>query len=104
MQQKLNEYEAKLDNINNANNKPLRNNNQSDNNSINNKAMNELKSNIAEIKNIYERDKKDKENSTQKLSEKIKDLENKLPKNKGKDSDSNKLISLEKKLKALEKK
>ena len=103
LQQKLNEYETKLDNINNTNNKSLRNSNKSDNN-INNKALNDLKSNIAEIKNLYEKDKKDKENSIQKLSEKIKDLENKLPKNKGKDSDSNKVISLEKELKALENK
>ena len=102
LQQKLNEYETKLDNINNTNNKSLRNSNKSDNN-INNKALNDLKSNIAEIKNLYEKDKKDKENSIQKLSEKIKDLENKLPKNKGKD-DSNKVISLEKELKALENK
>ena len=102
LQQKLNEYETKLDNINNTNNKSLRNSNKSDNN-INNKALNDLKSNIAEIKNLYEKDKKDKENSIQKLSEKIKDLENKLPKNKGKD-DSNKLTSLEKELKALENK
>ena len=100
LQQKLNEYETKLDNINNTNNKSLRNSNKSDNN-INNKALNDLKSNIAEIKNLYEKDKKDKENSIQKLSEKIKDLENKLPKNQGKD-DSNKLTSLEKELKALE--
>ena len=103
LQQKLNEYETKLDNINNTNNKSLRNSNKSDNN-INNKALNDLKSNIAEIKNLYEKDKKDKENSIQKLSEKIKDLENKLPKNKGKDDDSNKLTSLEKELKALENK
>ena len=103
LQQKLNEYETKLDNINNTNNKSLRNSNKSDNN-INNKALNDLKSNIAEIKNLYEKDKKDKENSIQKLSEKIKDLENKLPKNKGKDADSNKVISLEKELKALENK
>ena len=103
LQQKLNEYETKLDNINNTNNKSLRNSNISDNN-INNKALNDLKSNIAEIKNLYEKDKKDKENSIQKLSEKIKDLENKLPKNKGKDADSNKVISLEKELKALENK
>ena len=103
LQQKLNEYETKLDNINNNNNKSLRNSNKSDNN-INNKALNDLKSNIAEIKNLYEKDKKDKENSIQKLSEKIKDLENKLPKNKGKDVDSNKVISLEKELKALENK
>ena len=102
LQQKLNEYETKLDNINNTNNKSLRNSNKSDNN-INNKDLNDLKSNIAEIKNLYEKDKKDKENSIQKLSEKIKDLENKLPKNKGKD-DSNKVISLEKELKALENK
>ena len=102
LQQKLNEYETKLDNINNTNNKSLRNSNKSDNN-INNKALNDLKSNIAEIKNLYEKDKKDKENSIQKLSEKIKDLENKLPKNKGKD-DSNKVVSLEKELKALENK
>ena len=102
LQQKLNEYETKLDNINNTNNKSLRNSNKSDNN-INNKDLNDLKSNIAEIKNLYEKDKKDKENSIQKLSEKIKDLENKLPKNKGKD-DSNKLTSLEKELKALENK
>ena len=101
LQQKLNEYETKLDNINNTNNKSLRNSNKSDNN-INNKALNDLKSNIAEIKNLYEKDKKDKENSIQKLSEKIKDLENKLPKNKG--DDSNKLTSLEKELKALENK
>ena len=101
LQQKLNEYETKLDNINNTNNKSLRNSNKSDNN-INNKDLNDLKSNIAEIKNLYEKDKKDKENSIQKLSEKIKDLENKLPKNKGKDADSNKVISLEKELKALE--
>ena len=103
LQQKLNEYETKLDNINNTNNKSLRNSNKSDNN-INNKALNDLKSNISEIKNLYEKDKKDKENSIQKLSEKIKDLENKLPKNKGKDADSNKVISLEKELKALENK
>ena len=103
LQQKLNEYETKLDNINNTNNKSLRNSNKSDNN-INNKDLNDLKSNIAEIKNLYEKDKKDKENSIQKLSEKIKDLENKLPKNKGKDADSNKVISLEKELKALENK
>ena len=103
LQQKLNEYETKLDNINNTNNKSLRNSNKSDNN-INNKALNDLKSNIAEIKNLYEKDKKDKENSIQKLSEKIKDLENKLPNNKGKDADSNKVISLEKELKALENK
>ena len=77
LQQKLNEYETKLDNINNTNNKSLRNSNKSDNN-INNKALNDLKSNIAEIKNLYEKDKKDKENSIQKLSEKIKDLENKI--------------------------
>ena len=102
LQQKLNEYETKLDNINNTNNKSLRNSNKSDNN-INNKALNDLKSNIAEIKTLYEKDKKDKENSIQKLSEKIKDLENKLPKNKGKD-DSNKVVSLEKELKALENK
>ena len=101
LQQKLNEYETKLDNINNTNNKSLRNSNKSDNN-INNKDLNDLKSNIAEIKNLYEKDKKDKENSIQKLSEKIKDLENKLPKNKG--DDSNKLTSLEKELKALENK
>ena len=103
VQQKLNEYETKLDNINNTNNKSLRNSNKSDNN-INNKALNDLKSNIAEIKNLYEKDKKDKENSIQKLSEKIKDLENKFPNNKGKDADSNKVISLEKELKALENK
>ena len=38
------------------------------------------------------------------LTEKIINLENKLPKNKGKDADSNKVISLEKELKALENK
>ena len=101
LQQKLNEYEAKLDNINNTNNKSLRNSNKSDNSGINNKMVNELKSNIAEIKNLYEKDKKEKENNIKKLSDEIKGLENKLPKNKGKDVDPNKLLSLEKDLKAL---
>ena len=62
LQQKLNEYETKLDNINNTNSKSLRNSNKSDNSGINNKMVNELKSNIAEIKNLYEKDKKEKEN------------------------------------------
>ena len=101
LQQKLNEYEAKLDNINNTNSKSLRNSNKSDNSGINNKMVNELKSNIAEIKNLYEKDKKEKENNIKKLSDEIKGLENKLPTNKGKDVDSNKLLTLEKDLKAL---
>ena len=51
--------------------------------------MNEVKGNmkgfdnkISEIKNIIEKDKKEKENNINKLTEKINNIENKIPKNK----------------------
>ena len=68
--------------------------------------INELKTNINEVKTSYEKDKKDKENNIKILTEKIINLENKLPKNKSKDDNinSNKLSLLEKELKDLENK
>ena len=103
LEQKLNEYDLIIKDINtnNENNKSLKSS-KADN--INNKTVNELKTNINEIKNLYEKDKKDKENNIKALSEKITNLENKLPKSKTKDNDSLKIVGLENELKALESK
>ena len=103
LEQKLNEYDLIIKdiNVNNENNKSLKSS-KADN--INNKTVNELKTNINEIKNLYEKDKKDKENNIKALSEKITNLENKLPKSKTKDNDSLKIVGLENELKALESK
>ena len=103
LQQKLSEYE---------NNKPLKSSNKKNelNNNIDtNKIMNEVKGNmkgfdnkISEIKNIIEKDKKEKENNINKLTEKINNIENKIPKNKIKENDNNKIIALENGLKSLD--
>ena len=103
LQQKLSEYE---------NNKPLKSSNKKNelNNNIDtNKIMNEVKGNmkgfdnkISEIKNIIEKDKKEKENNINKLTEKIINIENKIPKNKIKENDNNKIIALENGLKSLD--
>ena len=103
LQQKLSEYE---------NNKPLKSSNKKNelNNNIDtNKIMNEVKGNmkgfdnkISEIKNIIEKDKKEKENNINKLTEKIINIENKIPKNKIKENDNNKILALENGLKSLD--
>ena len=103
LQQKLSEYE---------NNKPLKSSNKKselNNNIDTNKIMNEVKGNmkgfdnkISEIKNIIEKDKKEKENNINKLTEKINNIENKIPKNKIKENDNNKIIALENGLKSLD--
>ena len=103
LQQKLSEYE---------NNKPLKSSNKKNelNNNIDtNKIMNEVKGNmkgfdnkISEIKNIIEKDKKEKENNINKLTEKINNIENKIPKNKIKENDNNKILALENGLKSLD--
>ena len=103
LQQKLSEYE---------NNKPLKSSNKKNelNNNIDtNKIMNEVKGNmkgfdnkISEIKNIIEKDKKEKEKKINKLTEKINNIENKIPKNKIKENDNNKIIALENGLKSLD--
>ena len=103
LQQKLSEYE---------NNKPLKSSNKKNelNNNIDTKKiMNEVKGNmkgfdnkISEIKNIIEKDKKEKENNINKLTEKIINIENKIPKNKIKENDNNKIIALENGLKSLD--
>ena len=81
--------------MNNENSKSLRNSKQDNNANINNnKMINELKTNINEVKTLYEKDKKDKDNNIKILTEKVINLENKLPKNKSKDDNSNKLTSL----------
>ena len=119
LQQKLNEYEGKItevntkfDNMNNDNNKLLRNssrkNEQNNSNIDNNKIMKEYKDNlkgfenkITEIKNIFEKDKKDKDNNIKTLTEKINNIDNKYQKNKGKD-DNMKILAIENGLKALD--
>jgi len=120
LQQKLNEYDGKItevnnkfDNINNDNNKLLRNSSrkseQNNNSNIDsNKIMKEVKDNlkgfenkITEVKNIFEKDKKDKDNNIKILTEKINNIDNKYQKNKGKD-DNMKLIAIENGLKALD--
>ena len=103
LQQKLSEYE---------NNKPLKSSNKKNelNNNIDtNKIMNEVKGNmkgfdnkISEIKNIIEKDKKEKENNINKLTEKINNIENKIPKNKIKENDNTKILALENGLKSLD--
>ena len=120
LQQKLNGYEGKLndvntkfDNINNDNNKLLRNSSrkseQNNNSNIDtNKIMKEVKDNlnglenkITEVKNNFEKDKKSKDNNIKTLTEKINDIDNKFQKNKNK-NDNTKILALENGLKALD--
>ena len=93
---KLNDVNTKFDNINNDNNKLLRNSSrkseQNNNSNIDtNKIMKEVKDNlnglenkITEVKNNFEKDKKNKDNNIKTLTEKINDIDNKFQKNKKK--------------------
>ena len=122
LKQKLNGYESKLkdvnlkfDNINKDNNKSLKNNskiNEQNNNNIDSdKIMNEVQENlrgfdnkITEVKNIFEKDKKENDNIIKNLTEKMNNLDKNIQKNKSKDNDNMKILSIEKGLKALDNK
>ena len=122
LKQKLNGYESKLkdvnlkfDNINKDNNKSLINsskiNEQNINNIDSNKIMNEVQENlrgfdnkITEVKNIFEKDKKENDNIIKNLTEKMNNLDKNMEKNKNKENDNMKILSIEKGLKALDNK
>ena len=122
LKQKLNGYESKLkdvnlkfDNINKDNNKSLRNSSKINEQNINNidsdKIMNEVQENlrgfdnkITEVKNIFEKDKKENDNIIKNLTEKMNNLDKNMQKNKNKDNDNMKILSIEKGLKALDNK
>ena len=122
LKQKLNGYESKLkdvnlkfDNINKDNNKSLRNSSKINEQNINNidsdKIMNEVQENlrgfdnkITEVKNIFEKDKKENDNIIKNLTEKMNNLDKNMQKNKSKDNDNMKILSIEKGLKALDNK
>ena len=122
LKQKLNGYESKLkdvnlkfDNINKDNNKSLKNsskiNEQNNNNIDSDKIMNEVQENlrgfdnkITEVKNIFEKDKKENDNIIKNLTEKMNNLDKNMQKNKNKDNDNMKILSIEKGLKALDNK
>ena len=122
LKQKLNGYESKLkdvnlkfDNINKDNNKSLKNsskiNEQNNNNIDSDKIMNEVQENlrgfdnkITEVKNIFEKDKKENDNIIKNLTEKMNNLDKNMQKNKSKDNDNMKILSIEKGLKALDNK
>ena len=122
LKQKLNGYESKLkdvnlkfDNINKDNNKSLRNSSKINEQNINNidsdKIMNEVQENlrgfdnkITEVKNIFEKDKKENDNIIKNLTEKMNNLDKNIQKNKSKDNDNMKILSIEKGLKALDNK
>ena len=122
LKQKLNGYESKLkdvnlkfDNINKDNNKPLINsskiNEQNINNIDSNKIMNEVQENlrgfdnkITEVKNIFEKDKKENDNIIKNLTEKMNNLDKNMQKNKNKENDNMKILSIEKGLKDLDNK
>ena len=122
LKQKLNGYESKLkdvnlkfDNINKDNNKSLRNsskiNEQNNNNIDSDKIMNEVQENlrgfdnkITEVKNIFEKDKKENDNIIKNLTEKMNNLDKNMQKDKSKDNDNMKILSIEKGLKALDNK
>ena len=114
LKQKLNGYESKLkdvnlkfDNINKDNNKSLKNsskiNEQNNNNIDSDKIMNEVQENlrgfdnkITEVKNIFEKDKKENDNIIKNLTEKMNNLDKNMQKNKSKDNDNMKILSIEK--------
>ena len=122
LKQKLNGYESKLkdvnlkfDNINKDNNKSLKNSSKINEQNINNidsdKIMNEVQENlrgfdnkITEVKNIFEKDKKENDNIIKNLTEKMNNLDKNMQKNKSKDNDNMKILSIEKGLKALDNK
>ena len=122
LKQKLNGYESKLkdvnlkfDNINKDNNKSLKNSSKINEQNINNidsdKIMNEVQENlrgfdnkITEVKNIFEKDKKENDNIIKNLTEKMNNLDKNIQKNKSKDNDNMKILSIEKGLKALDNK
>ena len=122
LKQKLNGYESKLkdvnlkfDNINKDNNKSLKNSSKINEQNINNidsdKIMNEVQENlrgfdnkITEVKNIFEKDKKENDNIIKNLTEKMNNLDKNMQKNKNKDNDNMKILSIEKGLKALDNK
>ena len=122
LRQKLNGYESKLkdvnlkfDNINKDNNKSLKNSSKINEQNINNidsdKIMNEVQENlrgfdnkITEVKNIFEKDKKENDNIIKNLTEKMNNLDKNIQKNKSKDNDNMKILSIEKGLKALDNK
>ena len=122
LKQKLNGYESKLkdvnlkfDNINKDNNKSLRNSSKINEQNINNidsdKIMNEVQENlrgfdnkITEVKNIFEKDKKENDNIIKNLTEKMNNLDKNMQKNKNKENDNMKILSIEKGLKALDNK
>ena len=109
LKQKLNGYESKL---NNENNKSIRNSSKGEknnNNIDNNNIMNELRDNlrgfdnkIAEVKNKFEKDKKENDNIIKSLTEKMNNIDKNMLKNKNKENDNTKILSLEKGLKALD--
>ena len=122
LKQKLNGYESKLkdvnlkfDNINKDNNKSLKNSSKINEQNINNidsdKIMNEVQENlrgfdnkITEVKNIFEKDKKENDNIIKNLTEKMNNLDKNIQKNKNKENDNMKILSIEKGLKALDNK
>ena len=119
LKQKLNTYETKLkdvnlkfDNINNDNTKSIKSSSkpsEQNNNFIDgNKIMNEVRDNlrgfdnkITEVKNIFEKDKKENDNIIKSLTEKMNSFDKNLLKNKNKE-DNMKITSIEKGLKALD--
>ena len=109
LKQKLNGYESKL---NNENNKLIRNSSKGEKNNNgldNNKIMNEVRDNlrgfdnkITEVKNKFEKDKKENDNIIKNLTEKMNNIDKNISKNKNKENDNMKILSIEKGLKALD--
>ena len=98
--------------LNNENNKSIRNSSKGEKNSIgidNNKIMNEVRDNlrgfdnkITEVKNKFEQDKKENDNIIKNLTEKMNNIDKNISKNKNKENDNMKILSIEKGLKALD--
>ena len=110
LKQRLNGYESKLNN--NDNNKSIKNSSKGEknNNNIDNyNIMNEVRDNlkgfddkITEVKNKFEKDKKENDNIIKNLTDKMNNIDKNILKNKNKENDNMKILSIEKGLKALD--